>query len=202
MTTVDIAPCRARLGGVTLVVATDVDNQLTGLFGAAKTFGPQKGIAEERIPVVDGWLEAYAAVVDRRTALLPGAGAAGGLGYGRRWPGHPPVRVRGRGRSHGWPSAPGGSTWWSPVRRIRLLQPRGQGPVRRRRRGRGGPEAVRGAGRAGAGLGAREMRALGIESAYAVVDLVGEERSFAEPAAALADLAERVARTWSRDASE
>ena len=34
-------------------------------------------------------------------------------------------------------------------------------------------------------IGSREMRALGIESAYSLVDLVGEERAFAEPAAAL-----------------
>ena len=32
-----------------------------------------------------------------------------------------------------------------------------------------------------------------------VVDLVGEERALAEPAAALAELATRVARTWSRE---
>ena len=47
-------------------------------------------------------------------------------------------------------------------------------------------------------VGAREMRALGMESAYSVVDLVGEERAFVDPAGSLADLAERVARTWSR----
>ena len=47
-------------------------------------------------------------------------------------------------------------------------------------------------------VGSREMRALGIESAYSLVDLVGEERAFADPAGALADLGERVARTWSR----
>ena len=47
-------------------------------------------------------------------------------------------------------------------------------------------------------VGSREMRALGIESAYSLVDLVGEERAFAAPADALASLAERVARTWSR----
>ena len=46
-------------------------------------------------------------------------------------------------------------------------------------------------------VGAREMRALGIESAYSLVDLVGEERAVAEPAEALAELAQRVARTWS-----
>jgi glycerate kinase len=47
-------------------------------------------------------------------------------------------------------------------------------------------------------VGSREMRALGIESAYALVDLVGEERAFAAPADSLAELAGRVARTWSR----
>ena len=47
-------------------------------------------------------------------------------------------------------------------------------------------------------VGSREMRALGIESAYSMVDLAGEERSFAEPAAVLSELAARVARTWSR----
>jgi glycerate kinase len=47
-------------------------------------------------------------------------------------------------------------------------------------------------------VGAREMRALGVESAYSLVDLVGEERAFGEAAAALAELAARTARTWSR----
>ncbi len=47
-------------------------------------------------------------------------------------------------------------------------------------------------------VGSREMRALGVEAAYSIVDLVGEERAFADPAGALADLAERVARTWAR----
>ena len=47
-------------------------------------------------------------------------------------------------------------------------------------------------------VGAREMRALGVESAYSLVDMVGEERALGDPAGALADVAERVARTWSR----
>ena len=51
-------------------------------------------------------------------------------------------------------------------------------------------------------VGSREMRALGIESAYSLVDAAGEERAFADPAGALADLAERVARTWSRGSRE
>ena len=47
-------------------------------------------------------------------------------------------------------------------------------------------------------VGSREMRALGMESAYSMADLVGTERSYGDPAGALAELAERVARTWSR----
>jgi glycerate 2-kinase len=47
-------------------------------------------------------------------------------------------------------------------------------------------------------VGSREMRALGVESAYSVAGLVGEQASLADPAGSLAALAERVARTWSR----
>ena len=47
-------------------------------------------------------------------------------------------------------------------------------------------------------VGAREMRALGIESAYSLVDLVGEERALGDPARSLVLLASRVARSWSR----
>ena len=46
-------------------------------------------------------------------------------------------------------------------------------------------------------MGSREMRAMGVESAYALVDAVGQERALADPAGSLADLAARVARTWS-----
>ena len=46
-------------------------------------------------------------------------------------------------------------------------------------------------------VGSREMRTLGVESAYSVVDLVGEQASFGDPAGSLAALAERTARTWS-----
>ena len=59
----DIEPMR-RFAGVELVAATDVDNPLAGLFGAAKTFGPQKGLAEDDIVRVDGALEQFAAAKD------------------------------------------------------------------------------------------------------------------------------------------
>ncbi|HEX5089237.1 MAG TPA: glycerate kinase [Nocardioides sp.] len=199
VTTVDVAAARGRVGPVRLVAASDVDNPLTGLFGAAKVFGPQKGIAEARLPVVDGWLEAYAAALDRRLALEKGAGAAGGLGYAllalgaTREPGialvADAVDLAERARAADLVLTGEGSFDYSS--RAGKV-PHGVATI--------AEEALRPcvvlAGRVE--VGAREMRALGVESAYSMVDLVGEGRAFAEPAAALAELAARVARTWSR----
>jgi len=47
-------------------------------------------------------------------------------------------------------------------------------------------------------VGSREMRALGVESAYSLVDAVGPDRAMSDPAGSLALVAERTARTWSR----
>ena len=58
--------------------------------GGSKVTGPQKGVTEDRVPVVDGWLEAFATAVTVRTSLLQGAGAAGGLGYALLALGPPP----------------------------------------------------------------------------------------------------------------
>ena len=65
------------MADVELVAASDVDNPLAGLFGATKVFGPQKGLAEARLPQVDGLLESFAAG-PAGVALEKGAGAAGG----------------------------------------------------------------------------------------------------------------------------
>ena len=87
ITSVDLAPARERLDGVALVAAIDVDTQLLGMFGATKTYGPQKGLAEDEILVVDRILDELvvaacgSAPADRRVAEQAGAGAAGGLGF-------------------------------------------------------------------------------------------------------------------------
>jgi glycerate 2-kinase len=47
-------------------------------------------------------------------------------------------------------------------------------------------------------VGNRELRANGIEAAYALVDIVGTDAAFARPADSLATVAERVAKTWGR----
>ena len=199
VTSVEVAEARARIGSVRLVAASDVDNPLTGLFGATKTFGPQKGIPEERLPVVDGWLEQYAAALDRRLALEKGAGAAGGLGYA--------LLVLGATREPGI-ALVADAVGLSDRAGVADLVITGEGAFDYSSRAGKVPHGVAQVAEEAlrpcvvlAGkvlIGSREMRALGIESAYSLVDLVGEERAFAEPAAALAELAARAARTWSR----
>ncbi|WP_151081788.1 glycerate kinase [Nocardioides cynanchi] len=196
---VDLAPARERLAGVSLLCATDVDSPLTGLFGATKTFGPQKGIAEERLPAVDGILEAFAAVTGRRTALEKGAGAAGGLGFA--------LLVLGAERRPGFDLVADAVRLEQRARQADLVIT-GEGAFDFSSRSGKVPygvatvaaEALRPcvalAGRVL--VGSREMRALGIESAHSLVDLVGEERALGDPAGSLATLSARVARSWSR----
>jgi glycerate kinase len=196
---VDLDPARRLTRDVELVLASDVDNQLLGLVGATKTYGPQKGLTEEQLLAVDGRLQLFAELADRKVAAEKGAGAAGGIGYALlllgavRRPGVDVVTeaVDLAGRLHGAD-----------------LVVTGEGAFDFSSRSGKVPYGV--AQAAGTGLvpcivlagkvlvGSREMRALGVEAAYASVDLVGEERAFADPAGALADLAERVARTWGR----
>ena len=73
--------------GVRLVAATDVDNPLLGLHGASAVYGPQKGADQATIMSLDAALERWADAVEPlvgQTKLRdrPGAGAAGGLGFG------------------------------------------------------------------------------------------------------------------------
>ncbi|MCW2773070.1 MAG: Glycerate kinase [Nocardioides sp.] len=185
---------------VELVAASDVDNPLTGLFGATKVFGPQKGVPEERLPVVDGWLEELAAATVRRVSLEKGAGAAGGLGFA--------VLLLGGTREPGL-RVVGDAVRLAKRARAADLVLTGEGAFDFSSRAGKVPYGVAEVAAAAirpcvvlAGqvlVGSREMRALGIESAYSLVDLVGKERAFADPAGALADLAQRIARTWSRE---
>lgn len=194
----DVGRARERLAGVRLIAASDVDNPLTGLFGATKVFGPQKGLAEQDLPRLDGALQDLAAVTDRHLAAAKGAGAAGGLGFG--------LMLLGAERLPGFDVVADAVGLRDRARAADLVVT-GEGAFDFSSRGGKVPagmaqlaaEAVRPCiVLAGAVvIGAREMRTLGVESAYSLVDLVGEERAFADPAGALADLAERVARTWS-----
>ncbi|MFE3329234.1 glycerate kinase [Streptomyces sp. NPDC059176] len=78
----DLSGLDARFEGVDLVLASDVDNPLTGPKGAPAVFGPQKGASPQDVAALDAALVRYASVLGPEQAELPGAGAAGGIGYG------------------------------------------------------------------------------------------------------------------------
>jgi glycerate kinase len=195
---VDLTAARDRVAGVRLVAASDVDNPLLGLIGATSVYGPQKGVAADRLQAVDAMLERWAAATDKKTALAKGAGAAGGLGFAllllgaTRQPGVEVVAdavglaekaagcdlvVTGEG-AFDFSSRSGKVPYGVATVAAKAVVP-----------------CIALAGKVL--VGSRETRALGVESAYAVVDLVGEEASFGDPAGSLAALAERTARTWS-----
>jgi glycerate 2-kinase len=74
------------LGGVELVVATDVTNPLLGTAGAAAVFGPQKGAVPRQVGELEAGLAHVVRLLDATPlADEPGAGAAGGLGFACRW---------------------------------------------------------------------------------------------------------------------
>ena len=79
---IEVGPARRRLEGVSITVAGDVTNPLTGPHGAAAVFGPQKGLFGPAITWVDGEVTRLAAVLGlSHWACRPGAGAAGGTAF-------------------------------------------------------------------------------------------------------------------------
>jgi glycerate kinase len=83
---VDTSVRDPRLDSVEVVVASDVDNPLTGPRGAAAVFGPQKGAGPAEVELLDSGLRRLADVLRRDAGAdvetAPGAGAAGGVGAG------------------------------------------------------------------------------------------------------------------------
>lgn len=204
VTHVDLTTVRARLAGIELVAAIDVRAPLLGMFGAARTFGPQKGMDDAQVWRVDRLLDGFVDAVcgsapsERRIAEAEGAGAAGGLGFALAVLGAELVAgtqvvldaigidahvaaadlvVTGEG-AYDITSRSGKTVFGVAEAAARHARP-----------------CIVLAGRVD--VGAREMRAMGVESAYAVVDTVGESAAVADAAVHLAALAERVARTWS-----
>jgi glycerate kinase len=69
-----------------IVAAVDVRNPLLGASGATRVFGPQKGATADEIDILERALARLADVVSKEFGVdyrdEPGAGAAGGLGFG------------------------------------------------------------------------------------------------------------------------
>ena len=217
-----LAALHASVAGVELLVATDVDVPLLGLHGASAGFAPQKGATSDQAQSLERALGHFSHLVvaalgphavppdllaSARTASpaarltgLPGAGAAGGLGFalaalgGRIVSGSELVAdavgltariaaadlvVTGEG-SLDWQSLHGKVVDVVAQRALALSVP-----------------TVVIAGQVQ--VGRREWGAAGIAGAYAVGDTPEQvAASFADPAGTLAARSERVARTWSR----
>jgi glycerate kinase len=82
---VDLGALHPRLAQIQLLVASDVDNPLCGPLGAAAVYGPQKGATVAQMAVLDANLAHFARIVTASVgtdyADVPGAGAAGGVGF-------------------------------------------------------------------------------------------------------------------------
>lgn len=192
-----------RLAAVELVAATDVDSPLLGLYGASATFGPQKGASREAVARLDAALTRWADVLEPHLGVsvrdLPGAGAAGGLGAAllalgaRREPGIELVQrlVGLEERIAAADLVVTGEGAFDPTSLT--------GKVVSGVSALAAAHAVPCVVLAGSvSIGRREAAAAGIEASYSLIDTVGRERALGEPATALAELAARVARQWSR----
>jgi len=195
----DLSAARASLRGVRLLAACDVDNPLLGLRGASAVFGPQKGASAATVLTLDAALAHFADLADPALAEVAGSGAGGGLGYGLLLVGGRFVR--------GIDTVLDLLDFDASVRAADLVLT-GEGAfdamslrgkvvsgVARAAQTRGRPAVVL-AGRVE--VGRREMAAIGVEAAYATMPGARSTHGLPErPAEQLAELAERVARTWS-----
>lgn len=196
----DLDRVRARLGGTELVgvvPATQLSQPLLGLRGITSLSGRAAGMDASQLLATDAALEAFARLAAPDQAGAPGAGACGGLGFA--------VLALG-GRLSTGPALAFASSTGLRARNGADLMLTGCSVFDFARRGGGVVAAV--AELASGSLspcvliggevvvGAREMRAMGIEAAYAV-----RESSFDAPVgqvteAELRATAARVARSW------
>ena len=172
-----------------LLLATDVDSPLLGPHGATYGFAPQKGARPDQLPALEQRMQDWAQR-DPELAQAPGAGAAGGLGFGlmllggRRVSGIEIVAeavglARACAEADLVITGEGKFDWQSLHGKVAsgVLTAAGKTPV------------VVLAG------------TVDVDSpvpAYSLIDEVGRERAFAEPAAALAELAGAIAQVSRR----
>ncbi len=199
-----LAAVREEWAGVELVVASDVDVPLLGFHGASAGYAAQKGATPEQAQALERCLgdlaqAAALAGADPKLHAAPGAGAAGGLGYG--------LLLLGARRVSGVEAVLAAVGFADRVAAADVVVT-GEGRFDwQSLRGK----VVTGVARAGleagtpvvvlAGqveVGRREALAIGVETAYAVATNPEQVRAaLLDPAGTLAARAERVARTWS-----
>ena len=83
---IDVSGMMPEVQEAEVIIASDVTNPLCGPQGASAIYGPQKGATPRMVEELDAAMAHYAGIVKRDLskdlAEQPGAGAAGGLGYG------------------------------------------------------------------------------------------------------------------------
>jgi glycerate kinase len=86
LTAIDLSPARRAASDCSIEVACDIRGPLLGPHGAARMFGPQKGATPEDVERLERALARFAALaagtIGGDVSALPGAGAAGGCGFG------------------------------------------------------------------------------------------------------------------------
>jgi len=82
---IDVSQMHPLIQDCEIKVICDVNNPLLGETGATYVFGPQKGADANKLEILEAGMTNYAKVVSRDLQQafenVPGAGAAGGLGY-------------------------------------------------------------------------------------------------------------------------
>jgi glycerate kinase len=202
---VDLTGLDPRLADTTVVLATDVDNPLLGPHGAAAVYGPQKGAGPGDVEVLEQGLARWATVLDAalgqashgRVADQPGAGAAGGVGYAA-------MAALGAVRRPGIDVVLALTDFAVHVALADLVVT-GEGSLDAQTLHGKAPAGVAAAARAAgvpvvavAGrclLTADELRAAGVDAAYALLDIEPDaDRCMREAGPLLERLAERIAR--------
>jgi len=82
--TIDVSRLDPRLADCLIEAACDVTNPLLGPTGASAVYGPQKGASPDDVAYLDGVLAHLVSLsppAAKLAAVLPGAGAAGGVGW-------------------------------------------------------------------------------------------------------------------------
>ncbi len=199
---IDPAGLDPRLARVEFVVASDVDNPLTGPTGAAHVFGPQKGASAGQVEALDAVLGRYAAVLGRDlgadVAGTPGAGGAGGTAAGALALGARVVSGAGLvcdlvGLSEAIPGAELVVTGEGSLDE-QTLHGKAPAEVARRARAAGVP-CLALAGRVV--LGADQLAAAGFRAAHALTEVEPDlDRCLAAPERVLAELAAEVVRRY------
>ena len=205
----DLDGLDGRLADATVVVACDVDNPLAGPSGAAAVYGPQKGASPSTVALLDRalghWADLVAAATGRDLRNLPGAGAAGGLGFGA-------AALLGAEVRSGVEMLLDLSGFARTVAGADLVivgegsldeqSLRGKGPVGvAAAAARAGARVVAVAGRSTVAAG--DARAVGIDAVHTLTELEPDPaRSMRHAADLLETTAERIAADWLRDRAE